>query len=153
MNAQQSWERYQHYLCTAPSLDMTLDISRMAFADEDLQRLAPAMQAAFGAMDDLEAGGIANPDEGRMVGHYWLRNPALAPSDELRAAITEPLAQLKDFALGGFPVCDIKVTKTGDTLSKIGDPVDYSIKIENIGRGEAGAFLVDIYSRGGGARL
>ena len=43
-------------------------------------------------------------------------------------------AQLKDFAVGGFPVCDIKVTKTGDTVSKIGDPVDYAVKIENIGR-------------------
>jgi uncharacterized repeat protein (TIGR01451 family) len=43
-------------------------------------------------------------------------------------------AQLKDFALGAFPVCGIKVTKTGDTLSKIGDPVDYTITIENTGR-------------------
>lgn len=43
-------------------------------------------------------------------------------------------AQLKDFALGAFPVCGIKVTKTGDALSKIGDPVDYTITIENTGR-------------------
>ncbi|HEU5099056.1 MAG TPA: hypothetical protein VFU22_08555, partial [Roseiflexaceae bacterium] len=43
-------------------------------------------------------------------------------------------AQLKDFALGAFPVCSIKVTKTGDTLSKIGDPVNYTITIENTGR-------------------
>ena len=42
-------------------------------------------------------------------------------------------AQLKDFALGSFPLCDIEVTKTGDTLSKVGDPVDYTVTIHNTG--------------------
>ena len=28
---------------------------------------------------DLEKGAIANPDENRMVGHYWLRAPERAP--------------------------------------------------------------------------
>ena len=36
-------------------------------------------QGAFAAMVALEAGAIANPDEGRQVGHYWLRAPELAP--------------------------------------------------------------------------
>ncbi|MDH4188511.1 MAG: hypothetical protein OEV08_16105, partial [Nitrospira sp.] len=43
-------------------------------------------------------------------------------------------AQLKDFALGDFPVCGIQVTKTGDTLSKVSDPVDYTVTIQNTGR-------------------
>jgi uncharacterized repeat protein (TIGR01451 family) len=43
-------------------------------------------------------------------------------------------AQLKDFALGNFPVCGIDVTKTGDGLSKVGDPVDYTITVENTGQ-------------------
>jgi uncharacterized repeat protein (TIGR01451 family) len=43
-------------------------------------------------------------------------------------------AQLKDFALGAFPVCGIEVTKTGDELSKIGDPVNYTITVENTGQ-------------------
>ncbi len=42
-------------------------------------------------------------------------------------------ARLKDFVLGEFDVCSISVTKTGDTLSKIGDPVDYTITITNTG--------------------
>jgi glucose-6-phosphate isomerase len=33
----------------------------------------------FAEMAALEGGAIANPDEGRQVGHYWLRAPALAP--------------------------------------------------------------------------
>jgi uncharacterized repeat protein (TIGR01451 family) len=43
-------------------------------------------------------------------------------------------AELKDFALGAFPVCGVEVTKTGDTLSKIGDPVDYTITVKNTGQ-------------------
>lgn len=43
-------------------------------------------------------------------------------------------AQLKDFAFGNFPICSIAVTKTGDTLSKVGDPVSYTITVENTGR-------------------
>ena len=34
-----------------------------------------------------------------MVGHYWLRNADLAPTPELKNAITGPLADLKDFAV------------------------------------------------------
>ena len=42
-------------------------------------------------------------------------------------------AQLKDFALGSFALCGLEVTKTGDTLSKVGDSVNYEITIENTG--------------------
>lgn len=42
-------------------------------------------------------------------------------------------AQLKDFAMGQFNVCGMKVEKTGDTLSKVSDPVDYTITITNTG--------------------
>ena len=47
---------------------------------------------------ELENGAIANPDEKRMVGHYWLRNPALAPRKEIRAEIQETVASIKAFA-------------------------------------------------------
>src|SRR6266508_2434660 len=40
-------------------------------------------------------------------------------------------AQLKDFAIGDFSLCHIAVEKTGDTLSKVGDPADYTITITN----------------------
>ena len=43
-------------------------------------------------------------------------------------------AQLKDFALGSFPVCGNNVTKSGDELSKVGDVVTYTVTIENTGR-------------------
>lgn len=46
----------------------------------------------------IEAGEIMNPDEDRMVGHYWLRNADLAPTEEIKRQITEPITALKDFA-------------------------------------------------------
>ncbi len=50
-------------------------------------------------MRNLESGKIANPDEGRMVGHYWLRAPETAPNKELSNAITQTLSSIKQFAL------------------------------------------------------
>jgi len=49
-------------------------------------------------MAALEKGHIANPDEGRMVGHYWLRNSSLAPSAELRNEIDTCLTRILTFA-------------------------------------------------------
>jgi uncharacterized repeat protein (TIGR01451 family) len=44
-------------------------------------------------------------------------------------------SQLKDFALGAFPVCGIDVNKSSvKDLSKVGDVVTYTIDIENTGR-------------------
>src|SRR5262249_12228037 len=92
------WKRFQQYLCQVPALGLTLDISRMRFADGFLDRMAAPMQRAFEAMDALERGAIANPDEKRMVGHYWLRAPDLAPSPEIAAEIHNTLAEIKRFA-------------------------------------------------------
>src|SRR5205085_1332578 len=79
-------------------LDFAIDISRMKFPDDFFDKMRPKIDKAFAAMRDLEAGGIANPDEKRMVGHYWLRKPALAPNAELRRDIEETNARIKSFA-------------------------------------------------------
>jgi len=70
----------------------------MNFADDFFSRMEPEIQKAFKAMDALESGAIANPDENRMVGHSWLRNPALAPSPELRREIKETGKIILQFA-------------------------------------------------------
>jgi glucose-6-phosphate isomerase len=49
-------------------------------------------------MRELEAGAIANPTEKRMVGHYWLRNPALAPTAETRQEIERTVNRIKELA-------------------------------------------------------
>ncbi len=91
------WDRYQQYLLRHDALGFTLDISRMRFADDFLGKLEPLAQKAFAAMQSLEAGGMANPDENRMVGHYWLRAPQLAPTPELKAEIEQCNAQIQKF--------------------------------------------------------
>ncbi len=83
MNKTELWNRYSQYICDCEELELSLDISRMKFDDGFFERMGPAMQRAFAAMAELEKGAIANPDEGRMVGHYWLRNSALAPTSAI----------------------------------------------------------------------
>jgi glucose-6-phosphate isomerase len=50
--------------------------------------------AALAAMRAIEGGAVANASEGRQVGHYWLRDPALAPTPEIRTAIESALARI-----------------------------------------------------------
>jgi glucose-6-phosphate isomerase len=83
MNAHDLWVRYKTHLCRVPAVGLSLDITRMHIDDGFFTRMAPAMEKAYAAMDALEQGAIANPDENRMVGHYWLRAPELAPTAEI----------------------------------------------------------------------
>ena len=94
----QWWERFQKYYTEFPELGLAIDLSRMNMDDAFFASMEPKIQKAFANMDALEAGAIANPDENRMVGHYWLRNPALAPTPEIRREIEETLEKVKDFA-------------------------------------------------------
>ena len=98
MNALQLWDRYREHLCVTGTLGISLDISRMRFADDFIASMATPMANAFAAMEQLEAGAIANPDEGRRVGHYWLRAPSLAPEPAMTAAITGTLERIHEFA-------------------------------------------------------
>src|SRR3990172_2338233 len=98
MNNKYLWERYKKHLCACPEIGLTLDISRLSFPDDYLARMEPQIQKAYHAMDALEAGAIANPDEQRMVGHYWLRAPERAPSPEIRKELEDTLQAIKDFA-------------------------------------------------------
>jgi glucose-6-phosphate isomerase len=94
----QWWERFQKYYTEFPELGLAIDLSRMNVDDTFFGAMEPRIQRAFADMDALEKGAIANPDEKRMVGHYWLRNPSLAPTPEIRREIEETFAKIKDFA-------------------------------------------------------
>src|ERR1700751_2259973 len=98
MNTRDLWKGFQQYQFQVPALGLTLDVSRMRFEDGFLDRMAAPVQRAFEAMDALERGAIANPDEKRMVGHYWLRAPDLAPSSAIATEIRNTLAEIKRFA-------------------------------------------------------
>ncbi|HEY5504971.1 MAG TPA: hypothetical protein VIK28_07415, partial [Sedimentisphaerales bacterium] len=92
------WERFQKYYTEFPKLRLAVDLSRMNVDDTFFARMEPKIQKAFADMAALESGAIANPDENRMVGHYWLRNPSLAPTPEIRKEIEDTVARIKDFA-------------------------------------------------------
>jgi glucose-6-phosphate isomerase len=93
-----TFEKYSDTLLRYPELGFSLDLSRMDIADGFAKKMQPAIEKAYGDLARLEAGEIANPDEGRMVGHYWLRDPDLAPNEEIRKQITEPITAIKEFA-------------------------------------------------------
>ena len=93
-----SWQTYNQSILRYPQFGFSLDLSLMEIGADFIAGITPKINKAFDDMKALEAGAIANPDENRRVGHYWLRNADLAPAPELREAITAPLADLKKFA-------------------------------------------------------
>lgn len=97
-------KQYAQQLLRYPEMGISLDFSKLPLTPDFLAKMKPLIDRAYADVAALESGAIANPDENRMVGHYWLRNSSLAPTDELRAKIDGPLAELKSFAadvLGG----------------------------------------------------
>ncbi len=92
------FKTYKTHLLKCPGLNITLDTAAMDAPSDLYTSRADAIEHATDAMAALEQGAIANPDEDRMVGHYWLRAPQLAPNDELRDAIRRDLDACLDFA-------------------------------------------------------
>jgi len=89
-----------HYLRWRLRLDdLALELD---LADAGLHEPTPAeldrLRAAIAAQSALEAGAIANPDEHRQVGHYWLRAPQLAPDPTFTAAIEQSWSQIEALA-------------------------------------------------------
>ena len=67
---------------------VVVDLTHAPAGDLDLGPALDAMRA-------IEAGAVANATEHRQVGHYWLRDAALAPTPEIRSAIETTLARIK----------------------------------------------------------
>lgn len=97
LNNQRLWERYKKYLYHNSKFGFTLDISRMNFPRDYFTQMEEKIQRAYQAMEKLEKGVIANPDENRMVGHYWLRAPELAFDKEIKTEIENSLRKIKEF--------------------------------------------------------
>lgn len=93
-----SWQVFKDWFYNDPETGFALDVSRIGLGPSDVKSIQPALSRALEAMQELEAGAIANPDENRMVGHYWLRNTELAPNQEIRQAIEDNLFRIMDFA-------------------------------------------------------
>lgn len=98
---EQLWKRFKKYYLEFPATGLAIDLSRMNFPGGFFEKMAEPMRKAHAFMRDVvEGGGIANPDENRMVGHYWLRDTATVPAahPEIVQDIQAALADIKAFA-------------------------------------------------------
>ena len=128
------WSRFRRHHVAVPGLGFALDPSLMELTEADLARFDAPMAQALDEMAALEAGAIANPDEQRMVGHYWLRAPERAPTPALRAGIEGAIAEVdavarRVHAQGRFEelvVCGIGGSALGPMLAAraLGGPGD-----------------------------
>jgi len=91
-----AWEQYTQNTFVSTELAFALDTSLMGMDAAFFAEMQPAWEKALNDMRRLEGGAIANPDEGRMVGHYWLRDPHKAPEEAISNAIKDTLAAIKD---------------------------------------------------------
>jgi glucose-6-phosphate isomerase len=76
----------------------SIDLSTLGVRRPWLLEQTKMCARALRAMTELEAGDIANPDEGRQVGHYWLRAPELAPDPAVSGIITATRKAIELFA-------------------------------------------------------
>lgn len=145
------WKRFREALYTNPALGFSLDLSRMDLTPDFFEAHAAAARRAFEAMAELERGALANPDEHRMVGHYWLRNSALAPNEQIRAQIDATreavLAFARDVHQGRVrperaPRFD-RVLVIGIGGSALGPQFVYNALTQGPGRDPAALFFFD----------
>lgn len=92
-----SWQQFNQSFVRYSDLGFSIDYSRIETPSGYFDQMAAKIGAAEKAMRAVESGEIANPDENRMVGHYWLRNSSLAPA-ELQSEIDSTLAATLRFA-------------------------------------------------------
>ncbi len=100
MDAKDMWDRYRAWLLDEPELGFRLDVSRAGLPSDYPKAMEERMARAFDAMEALEAGAIANPDENRQVGHYWLRDPGMAPDPAISRDILAAEEAVLKFAEG-----------------------------------------------------
>lgn len=93
-------DRFARYLRFRSVLEdpfVELDLGHSGLAEADVEALQAPLGKALAAMQAIESGSLANADEQRMVGHFWLRAPGLAPSPDLEESIVRTIASIDSF--------------------------------------------------------
>jgi glucose-6-phosphate isomerase len=90
--------QYQRFRSVLEDPFVELDLGHAGLQEADVEALGAGLSRALVAMQSLEGGGVANADEKRMVGHFWLRAPGLAPQPEIEEAIVAAIARIEAFA-------------------------------------------------------
>ncbi|MCA9690728.1 MAG: glucose-6-phosphate isomerase, partial [Myxococcales bacterium] len=139
-----AWTRYLTWRWADAELGVELDLGDAGLAAEQFTGAwEDRLTRALAAMAALEAGALANPDEGRQVGHYWLRAPSLAPDPAITAAIERSWEAIEAVA-GPF--------RAGELTGSNGQVLDRVILV-GIGGSALGPQLVADALAPAGARL
>ena len=128
-----NWDNFKKTVFYSDKTGFMLDFGGMGLDDEYLSAMSGKIAAALEGMDRLDAGEVVNVDEKRMVGHYWLRNSAKAPTPELKAEIDGCLSRVKAFA---------KDVHEGKILSGTGKKFK-NVIVAGIGGSSLGPVFVD----------
>tara|TARA_Y100001978_G_scaffold66543_2_gene59699 strand:- start:2780 stop:4384 length:1605 start_codon:yes stop_codon:yes gene_type:complete len=91
------WDKFSNLLWFNNELKIWLDISKVIFSNKQFNEINGKFENVFKAIDELENGAEANIDENRKVGHYWLRNPKIAPDNDISKNIEKEIASIKEF--------------------------------------------------------
>ena len=91
------WKKFSNYLWFSEELNIWIDISKINFIEEEFADINKKFVNVFKALDELESGAIANIDEKRQVGHYWLRNSSIAPNESIKNKIDNEIFRIKEF--------------------------------------------------------
>ena len=81
--------------CKAADID--LNVRRMRLPDDLNNQYGDLLGQAVDVMHTVISGGIANEDENRQVGHYWLRDSSEAAPAEYRRDITDANSKIHAF--------------------------------------------------------
>ena len=90
-----TWKHFQQHFYENQEIGIQLDFSRMQNDERAVSQ--EQKQIMFSGMKQLEQGAVSNPDEKRMVGHYWLRKPSIAPTKEIQNEILRMQEQVQQF--------------------------------------------------------
>lgn len=92
-----TWENFSKYFLRSEALGISLDFSGMNFTDTFFENISDRVTKAYNSMAALESGAVTNIDENRQVGHYWLRNPSIAPTPEISTLIETTINDIQTF--------------------------------------------------------
>ena len=139
------WETLCENLYYDKESGLMLEYGGMGMDKAYLDKMQPKIADAISHMEALEGGAIANPDENRMVGHYWLRDAKTAPNKEIFDAIENAKSRIRDFS---------EAVRTGKILSEKEERFKYAM-IAGIGGSSLGpAFIYDaLHVKGAGLEL
>ena len=104
MSKETNWQEFSDQLLRYSEPGLWLDLSQMRMPKDIINTEKKSIERALHELSNIESGEKVNTDEdkdkgGRCVGHYWLRNPDLAP-EGLGTPIRRKIAEVKAFSSG-----------------------------------------------------